>query len=354
MVEFANPAYLLLLLAVPLLVVWQLRLKRRTLLHPVADLLPLAGRRARLVRWGGVALRALALSLAILAVAGPRIPDRRTPLFTEGIALMMVVDVSGSMAERDFDWNGHPVSRLDAVKKVFNLFVTGGADTPDGNSAKTAELTGRPADLVGVVTFATRPDTLCPLTLSHSVLLHLLEGEQPRSIPGESETNISDAVALALHRLKQAPPRRKVLVLLTDGDHNVTEPRSGWGPLQAGQIAESLKMPIYTIDAGSDSTAVREGGTPHSGDSASPAQSREKAVQTLKELARMTGGEYFSAHDTAGLVQACRRIDALERSDIRSFRYRRYREFFPCLALGGFACLALAIGLDLTLWRRIP
>jgi Ca-activated chloride channel family protein len=352
MVEFANPALLLLLLGVPLLMAWQLRRKRRTLAHPVADLLPLVGRRAGLVRWGSVVLRGLALALAILAAAGPRIPDRRTPLFTEGIALMMVVDVSGSMAERDFDWNGQPLSRLEAVKKVFNLFVAGGADTPDGKTK--VDLTGRPADLVGVVTFATRPDTLCPLTLSHSVLLHLLEGEQPRSIPGESETNISDAVTLALHRLRQAAPRRKVLVLLTDGEHNVQEPRSGWAPLQAGQIAASLGVPIYTIDAGSDSSAAREGGTPHPGESVSPAQTRERAVRTLQELARKTGGEYFPAHDSAGLLRACRRIDALEHSDIRSFRYRRYLELYPYLAIAAFACFALAIGLDLTWWRRIP
>jgi Ca-activated chloride channel family protein len=352
MIEFADPTLLLLLPIVPLLIIWQLRRKRHTLPHPVADLLPLAGKRSRFVRWGGVVLRGLALLLAILATAGPRIPDRRTPLFTEGIALMMAVDVSGSMAERDFDWEGQPVSRLDAVKKVFQQFVAGGVGTSDG--PRKGVLSGRQADLVGVVTFATRPDTLCPLTLSHSVLLRLLEAEQPRSIPGESETNISDAITLAVHRLQTATPRRKVLVLLTDGDHNVTEPRSGWSPLQAGRIAASLGVPIYTIDAGSDSTAAREGGTPHPGDSASPAQSRAQAVWRLQELARMTGGEYFSAHDSAGLLRACRRIDALERSDIRSFRYRRYWELYPYLALAAFACFALAIGLDLTLWRRIP
>ena len=80
----------------------------------------------------------------------------------------------------------------------------------------------------------------------------MLDAEQPRSMTGESETNISDAVALGLARLRAAGARRKVLVLLTDGEHNVSTPRSGWSPRQAAQIAASLDVPIYTIDAGSD------------------------------------------------------------------------------------------------------
>ena len=96
--------------------------------------------------------------------------------------------------------------------------------TPDGGDARLFQ--GRPTDSIGLVVFATRPLTVCPLTLSHSVLLRLLDDEKPRSVPGESETNISDAVALGLQRLQSAGPRRKVLVLLTDGEHNVPNPRS--------------------------------------------------------------------------------------------------------------------------------
>jgi Ca-activated chloride channel family protein len=360
MVRFANPACLLLVLAVPPLLWWWLRRRRVALRYPGASLLHgLPSGRARLARWGGAALRGLALVCLAVALAGPRWPDLHTRIDTEGIAIVMLVDVSGSMAERDFDWQGQPISRLDALKKVFRLFVAGGSGpdaTPDG--ADPAGFQGRPTDEIGLVTFATRPETPCPLTLSHSVLLHLLDAERPRAVPGESETNISDAIILGLHRLHAAGPRRKVLVLLSDGEHNVPRPRSGWQPLQAGQVAAGLGIPIYTIDAGSGPTSEALEGRPVSsgpeGETASPGQTRAQAVQTLNDLARMTHGQSFTAHDTAGLLAACRSIDALERTDIQSFQYRRYHEAYPWLALAAFALWCLALGLDLTLWRRLP
>ncbi len=244
-IQFANPGFLLLALAAPLLLWVQLRGRRAALRHPAGRLLAaLPAGRARLAHWGGAALRTLAFLLLAVALAGPRTPDLRTRIEAEGVAVVMLADVSGSMSTHDFDWQGQPISRLNAVKRVFRLFVAGGAGpdaTPDGGDARPFQ--GRPTDSIGLVVFATRPQTTCPLTLSHSVLLRLLDDEQPRSIPGESETNISDAVALGLYRLKSAGPRRKVLVLLTDGEHNVPDPRSGWTPRQAAQIAASLDVP---------------------------------------------------------------------------------------------------------------
>jgi Ca-activated chloride channel homolog len=304
-----------------------------------------------------------------VALAGPRWPDLHTRIDTEGIALVMLVDVSGSMAERDFDWQGQPVGWLEAVKKVFRLFVSGGAPesgpgagaaaglgaTPDGSDASAFQ--GRPTDQVGLVTFATRPEAPCPLTLSHSVLLRLLDAEQPRSIPGDSETNISDAIALGLQRLHAAGPRRKVLVLLSDGEHNVPQTRSGWTPRHAAQVAAGLHVPIYTLDAGGlgaggGETPAREGETAER--AVSPAETRAQAVRTLRELAHIKRGRYFEARDTRRLLDACRSIDALERTDIQSFQYRRYHEGYPWFALASFLLFAAAIGLEQTLWRRIP
>jgi Ca-activated chloride channel family protein len=328
--------------------------KRPALRHPATDwVTTLPAGRARLAHWGGAVLRTLALLLVILALAGPRWPDLRTRINTEGIALVMLVDVSGSMAEPDFDWHGTSISRLEAVKRVFRLFVAGGATadpTPDGTPVSAFE--GRPTDQIGLVTFATRPECVCPLTLSHSVLLKLLDAEQPRQIPGESETNLSDAVALGLHRLRSAGPRRKVLVLLTDGEHNVANPRSGWTPRQAAQVAASLEVPIYAIDAGSDRAVVSEPGVPEG--SAPTAATRAEAVHTLEELARISHGRYFSARDTASLVAACRTIDRLERSEIPSFQYRRYHQGYPGLGLTAFLLYLLALVLEMTVWRRVP
>ena len=359
MSHFANPGYLWLTLAVPPLLWWWLRRRRNALRHPAAaELTRLPAGKARIARWGPGVLRSLALFLLVVALAGPRWPDLHTRIETEGIAIVVLVDVSGSMAERDFDWRGQPISRIDAVKKVFHLFVSGGdgpGDTGDGTDASNFQ--GRPTDLIGLVTFATRPETACPLTLSHSVLLRLLDAEQPRRIPGESETNISDAIALGLHRLRSAGPRRKVLVLLSDGEHNVPEPRSGWTPRQAAQVANGLHIPMYTIDAGGPGASIEKPAVKEAADlapAASPGETRAQAVKTLEELAHITHGQYFQARDTKGLLSACRAIDALERTDIRSFQYRRYHEAYPWFALSAFALFACALVLERTVWRRIP
>jgi Ca-activated chloride channel family protein len=365
MTALANPGYLWLTLIVPPLLWWWLRRRRNALRHPVTRMLPaMPGGRARLARWGPGVLRSLALLFIVIALAGPRWPDLRTRIETEGIAIVMLVDVSGSMAERDFDWHGEPIARLQAAKNAFRLFVSGGdgppplsPPVPEGDkggadAADTSNFQGRPTDLIGLVTFATRPETACPLTLSHSVLLRLPDAEQPRSIPGESETNICDAVAMGLHRLQSAGPRRKVLVLLSDGEHNVPEPRSGWTPRQAAQVANGLNVPIYTIDAGGSGVSANE---PPAADSIpSPGETRARAVKTLEEMARITHGRYFQARDTKGLLDACRAIDALERSDIRSFQYRRYHEAYPWFGMAAFALFGLSLGLERTIWRRVP
>jgi Ca-activated chloride channel family protein len=359
MPQFATLAFLWLTLFVPPLLWWWLRRRRGALRHPaVGDLAALPTGRARWARWGPGILRTLALMLLVLALAGPRWPDLHTRIDTEGIAIVMLVDVSGSMAERDFDWRGESIARLDAVKKVFHLFVAGG-DGPDatGDGADVSNFQGRPTDQIALVTFATRPETVCPLTLSHSVLLRLLQAEQPRTIPGEAETNLSDAVAMGLQSLRAAGPRRKVLVLLSDGEHNVPQPQSGWTPRQAAQVANGLQVPLYTIDAGGFGTSTKEPAAKEANaaeHAASPGETRAQAVRTLEEMARIAHGQYFQARDTKGLLSACKAIDALERAEMRSFQYRRYHEAYPWFGLAAFLLFTSAVGLERTVWRRIP
>jgi Ca-activated chloride channel family protein len=340
--SFAQPAFLLLALLVPPLVWLWLRQRRSALHHPVAGLLPTRPAvRSRRARTGGAVLRGLGLLLLVVAVAGPRRPDLRTRAHTEGIALVLAVDVSGSMAEADFDWNGKPITRLGAVKRVFRLFVVGGAsETGDG---VPANFEGRPTDLIGLVTFGTRAEAPCPLTLSHSSLLRVLDDERPRQTAGEQETNLSDAIALGLHRLHSAGPRRRVLVLLTDGEHNQFTPPSGLQPKQAAQIAASLGVPIHTIDAG-----------PPPGTDPTLAAQRAEGIQGLKDVATISGGRYFTARDTAALIDTLRAIDRLERDRIETFQFRRYHEVYPWFALASFVLIVAAVALDLTLWRRVP
>lgn len=332
MLTFANPWFLLLLLTLPLLA-WRRWTQRRAALR-YADTRLLTGLpvgQTKIARWAGVGLRTLMLLLLIIALAGPRWPDLRTRLPAEGIAIEMVVDVSGSMNEEDFPWQDKDIKRLDAVKKVFRLFVAGG----DGPGGETLE--GRPHDLIGLITFADRPENVCPLTLSHAVLLGLLDDQKPRA----DATNIGDGIAWGLHRLENAGPRRRVLVLLTDGYHNVAAP--AWTPRQAAQIAARYDVPIYAIDAGRQSE--REG---------EKAEDRKKAIQSLQEVARMTNGKYFEAGNVGELLAACQEIDRLERADIETFRYRRYHEGYVWFGLAAFVVLMAVQALELTIWRRLP
>lgn len=340
MFHFAYPWFLLLLPAVPLVVWLWLRQKRGSLLYPDVGLLAgLPAGRTCLARHWGAALRGLALLSLALALAGPRFADWRSRIPTQGVAIEIVLDVSGSMATRDFQRDGRALSRLDAAKQAFRYFVAGG-DGPGG-----AHLEGRPHDWIGLVTFARRPDSTCPLTLSHEVLLRMLDGLEPRSIPGEAETNISDAVTLGLHRLAAVEARRKLLVLISDGEHNVPNPSSEWTPRQTAQIAANLQIPIYAIDAGSETGPD---------DGAAAAEARAGGANTLRSLAQLTSGRHFQARDTETLLSVCAEIDRLERSPIESFQYRRYYDGFVWFGLTAFAVLLALQMFERTVWSRLP
>lgn len=337
--EFAQPLWLLLLLLVPLLLGWNYLRRQSSLRFPqVSALQALPAGNTRGARWGGPALRATALVLLIVGISGPRWPDPGTRIPTEGIALVMVVDVSGSMAEPDFRWDGLPMSRLDAVKKTFRLFVEGGPVAP----GKT--LPGRKNDLIGMVTFANDPESACPLTLSHGALLRLLDAERPRVGPELGRTNIGDALAWGLHRLKAAGDRRKVIVLLTDGEHNVPDVLK---PRQSAQLAGNLQVPVYAIDVGSDQPRPDD-------DKGTSEADRMASKKVLQEIAKMTGGQYFQAGDARALLDVYARIDQMERRPIDTFQYRSYEEGYPWFALVAFLCLAAAVVGEMTVWRRVP
>jgi Ca-activated chloride channel family protein len=336
--HFANPIFLTLLLAIGPLVWWWLRRGRAALRYPDTGWLSeLPTGRSVWVARCGAGLRGAALALLVIALAGPRWPDQGSRIPTEGIAIQMVVDASPSMGERDFDWKGLPLTRLEAAQKAFRLFVAG---NKEGTEADVPPFEGRPNDLIGLLTFGDRPEVVCPLTLSHSVLLHLLVAIRPLPV---SETNISDALVLALLRVRDASSKRKVLVLISDGEHNYLAPRSEWTPRQAAQIAANLGIPIYAIDAGGDPANADE-----------PNAVREQGIRTLHEVAKITGGQYFQARDAEGLLAVYRDIDKRERQEIQSFQYRRYHEGFRWFAIAAFTLFVTACVLDRTVWLRVP
>lgn len=320
----------------PLLAWRRLRQRRPAIRFADFQLLDgLPAGRARFSEWVDALLYAGALAALILALSGPRLP-LPTPLETEGVAIELVVDVSGSMRESDFLWDGAPITRFEAVKRVFRLFVQGGTG-PDRLS-----FPGRAQDQIGLVTFATYPESAAPLTLSHRVLLQLLDDEYPRPLD-EAQTNIGDAIAEALIRMEEAGPRRRVLVLLTDGEHNFAgrSDTPTWTPRLAARRASDLGVPIYAIDSGSDAGA-------------SAPEVRQAGKAALQEAAAMTGGAYFSARDSSALLDACRQIDQLERRPIESPLLKRYRELHTPFAMAALALFLAARVWAATLGGRLP
>lgn len=350
--SFTNPHVLWLAPLAALVAWWWLRRSRPAMRF--SDVGPFAlvhGVRAALAAWGGATLRGLACLLLIFACAGPRTPDLRTRLPAEGIALMMAIDVSGSMATPDVSWNANspPVTRLEAAKRAFKLFV-GGGDAPDGTTFEP-----RPGDSVGVISFAAVPQVACPLTLNHSVLFKVVDGLEPRS-GVDAGTNIGDSLAEAVERLDSVKTKRKakVLILLSDGEHNVFKEdvpnakRPGidrtMKPREAAQLAANLGVRVYTIDTASD---LPSGAPPNL------VKQREEGRASLQAVAEMTGGKSFAATSGTELLAAYREISALEKVVDEAPIYRRYFEYYWWCAGIALVLLLAAHALERTLWRVV-
>jgi Ca-activated chloride channel homolog len=342
--RFTNPEFLWLTPLAIVVVWWWARRPRPALRISDTTLFEgLQGGRAWRARWGGSALRGLGCLALILASAGPRRPDERTRLPAEAIAIVMVVDVSGSMDTKVAWAAGEPpVSRLEAAQKAFKLFVFGG-EAPDGTKFEP-----RPSDQIGLVTFAAIPEVACPLTLNHSsVLLKKVEELKPKGGP-DAGTNVGDAIALAVFHLDvTSGTKRKVLILLSDGEH--VQSKEGkdaeYKPRAAAHLAANLKYPIYTIDAGGDLPPTA---TPDA------LAEREAGRQTLRDVAEMTGGKSFAANDGPALLAAYKEIEAMERAPVETFQYRRYFEYYPWFAGATLVLLLTAHLLERTRWRVVP
>jgi Ca-activated chloride channel family protein len=301
------------------------------------------GGRARRALWGGALLRGLACLAIVLACAGPRLPDLKTRIPAHGIAIEMIVDVSGSMADQDFVWSqGAPlISRLDAARKSFKLFVEGG-ESPDGTTFEP-----RPSDSIGLVELAVVPESTCPLTLNHSVLLQKVDELKPKA-DLSAGTNIGDAIAEAVIRLDATKAnRRKIIVLLSDGQHIQSKegPDAMHKPREAAQLAANLKYPIYTIDCGGilPATAGPEA-----------VAERDAGRDTMMAIASLTNGRAFTANNGADFLAACKEISQLEKDTTFSFQYRRYFEYYPWCAFAAIVLLLTAHVLDRTRWRVVP
>lgn len=295
-------------------------------------------------RWAWLpdALRALAVGLLILALARPQLPVENHARVREGVAIDLLVDISSSMNTMMQPVTDN-LTRLGAVKLVLRRFILG-----DGK-----DLPGRADDLVGLVTFARYADTISPLTQAHDALTEMIGDLTIQDRPNEDGTAYGDAVALAAARLHQpgtgsvpATQRlrieNRVIVLLTDGENNCGRHL----PLEATALAKQWGIRIYVISL-SDGTSLAN---------AQPAAATTPSVaeQILMRMAAETGGLYQSARDLQGLQSIYRKIDALEKSEIRLEASTGWRELFPESIMLALLLVAAEMTLRSTLLRRIP
>ena len=311
-INFAHPALLLLLVLLPLWSWWRRRASpQRAIPFSRAAVLALGPQPSlSWVRWLPW-LRALALAGFIVAAAQPRSGARAERVSSEGIDIALVVDISSSMLAEDFQ----PQNRIEVAKEKVKRFVV-----------------GRKSDRVGLVAFSGEALTQVPLTTDYPVVLTAIDNLQVGQL--EDGTAIGTAIATAANRLRTAPGRSRVMVLLTDGENN----RGAIDPRTAAQAAGAFGIRIYTIGVGSEGMAAVPVGRGLFG---LRYENRPVKIDEalLTEIATNTGGRYFRAKDAQALQSIYEQIDALERSIVEARAYIRYTERFRWPLLLGLAAL---------------
>lgn len=359
--QLYSPWALLLLLILPVMA-YLTRRKRRTAAVRFPSLTDMKG---TLISWR-LKLRPLlkvtrfaCLALLIIALARPRKGTEISEIATEGVAIEVVADRSGSM-QTEMDYHGRKLNRLQVVKRVLAEFIKG----------DEKGLAGRSSDLVGLITFARYADTKCPLVHSHNVLLEFLKKTEI-VMRAEDGTAIGDALALAAARLKKAEEeierrraqlgitdekaedesgfkiKSKVIILLTDGRNNTGQ----YSPLEAAQLAKEWGIKIYTVGIGSAQayTTIRT----MLGTYKVPTQDNiDEGL--LKAIAENTGAFYGRAGDAKTLHNIVKKIDSLEKTKVKSVQYTQYAEHFGPWTMTAVLLLAGEMLSGCTIFRKIP
>lgn len=281
--------------------------------------------------WLPAAMMLAALSLMIVSLARPRYGREQTVVTSEGIAIEMVVDKSGSMRALDFKIDGQNVDRLTAIKNVASKFVLGDDDDPSDSS-----VSGRTGDLIGLVTFAGYADAITPPTLDHTFLVAQLDRTEIVLRRDEDGTAIGDAISLAVDKLSsldRAEIESKVIILLTDGENTAGE----IDPIDAAKLAKTLGVKVYTIGVGTQGQAPFPVRRTRSGQILVDYIEVTIDEKTLKAIAAETGGQYFRATDTDSLKTIYDEIDKLEKTKVETQTYTDYREMaVQSIRLGGW------------------
>jgi Ca-activated chloride channel family protein len=291
------------------------------------------------------------IALWIVALARPQFGKEDYRVRTEGIAMIVCIDRSSSMAARDFTINRQPVIRLDVVKQTLRDFIQG-----------NGSLAGRTDDMIGLLAFGGYVDALCPLTLDHATLLDMLDQVQlPEqmawdarqvdiALPAEEgATAIGDALAVAADRLRETEAKSKVILFLSDGEQTF----GTLSPMEGAEIAKTFGIKIYTIGIGSNGEA------PYL---VTDVLGRHRTVMhqvsidetMLKNIAELTGGSYFNVRNTKALEEVYAEIDQLEKTVHEGRVYTQYAELFRYPLLTGLVFIALYTVCICTRFRRVP
>jgi Ca-activated chloride channel family protein len=261
----------------------------------------------------------LGIASIIVALARPQRGLDDSRVRTEAVDIILLVDLSQSMDEKDFQKFGQRMTRLDATKEVITRF-----------------LENRPNDRIGMVGFATLPYAVAPLTLDHGWLIQRMEGLHTGMLDGR-RTAIGDGMASAINRLRESEAKSKVIILLTDGSNN-----SGTlSPENAASAAEALGIKIYTIGAGGARTGFFQ-------------QRQEVDEDTLKKIAKTTNAKFYRARDLETLEAVYEEIDQLEKTEIEVERFTRFEEKAALWILLGIGFLTIEHILGLTKLGRLP
>lgn len=359
MFRFQSPYFFLFLIPLAILIFGlEFRQKRASVVFSDVSLLrtlpkTLVQHFSVLVPW----LFYLGMVMLIVALARPQSGKEEYRIRSEGIAMMMCVDRSGSMKAIDFKIDGQRVNRLQAVKKTFRDFVLG------TTSVAGVSLSGRKDDMIGLLAFGGYVDAYCPLTLDHATLVEMLDQIQipepifdrrgnmiaEELIQEESLTAIGDALAQAVERIKDAKAKSRVIILLSDGDQTF----GTLTPKEGAEAAKAFGIKIYTIGIGSTGT-VPVVLTNHLGQQITMNQNLVIDEDSLREVAEITGGLYFNAKNTQALERVYAEIDKLEKTEHEGRVYTQYTELFRWPLLFGLSFLLLNIVLANTRFRRLP
>lgn len=326
---FANPLYLyLLLLLIPVIAwyIWKQKGAQASLQVSATqafDKLPVTYK--SYLRHFRFFLRLLVLICVIVALARPQSSNSWQNSTTEGIDIILALDVSTSMWAQDFK-----PDRLEAAKDVAAAFIN-----------------GRRNDNIGLVEFAAEGFTLCPMTTDHVILLNQLKNVQCGVL--EDGTAIGVGLATAINRIKDGQAKSKTIILLTDGSNN----RGQVSPATAAEIAATYGIRVYTIGVGTRGMAPYPARTPY-GTIVTQQVEVDIDENTLKQIAATTGGEYFRATDENALEKVFEEIDKLEKTKMSVKEFSKKEEEYLVWALAAFILLCFEILLRNTVLKNIP